>query len=226
MTKQVEQLAAAAQSAKTVIRTALLVVAATGFSAQVLAQAPAAPAAPAAAPARDGQAIATTICAACHGADGNSMIAVNPHLAQQSEQYIAGQLAAFKSGARVNAIMQGMAAGLSPEEMKNVGAYFAKQRLTKPAIAKDSKLALEGQQIWRAGIKKLDVPACAGCHGPAGAGVPAQYPRVAGQFPEYTLDSLKQYAAGTRKNTMMQPIASRLNENQMKALAEYMAGLR
>lgn len=178
------------------------------------------------APDRDGAQIATTICAACHGADGNSMVSANPHLAQQSEQYIAAQLAAYKSGARVNPIMQGMAAGLTPGEMKAVGAYFSKQRLTKPAIAKDKKLALEGQQIWRAGIKKLDIPACAGCHGPAGAGIPAQYPRVAGQWPEYTLDALKQYAAGTRKNVMMQPIAQRLSENQMKALSEYMAGMR
>lgn len=224
VTKQVGKMATAALSAKSVLRTAWLVTAAAGFSIQALAQAPA-PAA-AAAPARDGQTIASTVCAACHGADGNSMIAANPHLAQQSEQYIAAQLAAFKSGARANPIMQGMAAGLSPEEMKNVGAFYAKQRLTKPAIAKDQKLALEGQQIWRAGIKKLDVPACAGCHGPAGAGVPAQYPRVAGQFPEYTLESLKQYAAGTRKNAVMQPIAARLNESQLKALADYMAGLR
>ncbi|MBL8515915.1 MAG: cytochrome c4 [Betaproteobacteria bacterium] len=178
------------------------------------------------APDRDGTQIATTVCAACHGMDGNSMIAANPHLAQQSEQYIAAQLAAYKSGARVNPIMQGMAAGLTPGEMKAVGAYFAKQRLAKPAIAKDKKLALEGQQIWRAGIKKLDVPACAGCHGPAGAGIPAQYPRVAGQWGDYTLDALKQYAAGTRKNVMMQPIAQRLSEGQMKALSEYMAGLR
>jgi cytochrome c553 len=178
------------------------------------------------APDRDGAQIATTVCSACHGTDGNSMLAANPHLAQQSEQYIAAQLAAFKSGARANPIMQGMAAGLTPGEMKAVGAYYAKQRLSKAIPAKDKKLALEGQQIWRAGIKKLDIPACAGCHGPAGAGVPAQYPRVAGQWSEYTLDALKQYSAGTRKNTVMQPIAQRLSENQMKALSEYMAGMR
>lgn len=177
-------------------------------------------------PDRDGAQIATTVCAACHGSDGNSLAPANPHLAQQSEQYIAAQLAAYKAGTRVNPIMQGMAAGLTPGEMKAVGAYFAKQRLSKPAIAKDKKLALEGQQIWRAGIKKLDVPACAGCHGPAGAGIPAQYPRVAGQWSEYTLEALKQYAAGTRKNAVMQPIAQRLSESQMKALSEYMAGMR
>jgi cytochrome c553 len=175
---------------------------------------------------RDGAQIAATVCAACHGADGNSMLPVNPHLAQQSEQYIAAQLAAFKSGARANAVMQSMAAGLSPGEMKSVGAFYARQRLTKAAAARNKILALEGQQIWRAGIKKLDVPACAGCHGPAGAGIPAQYPRVAGQWADYTLDSLKQYASGTRKNAVMQPIAQRLSETQMKALSEYMAGLR
>jgi cytochrome c553 len=197
-------------------RRAAVAVAMISVSLQAVAQAPD----------RDGAQIATTVCAACHGADGNSMLAANPHLAQQSEQYIAAQLAAFKSGARVNPIMQGMAAGLTPGEMKAVGAYYAKQRLAKPAVAKDRKLALDGQQIWRAGIKKLDIPACAGCHGPAGAGIPAQYPRVAGQWSEITLDALKQYAAGTRKNVMMQPIAQRLSESQMKALSEYMAGMR
>ena len=214
MAEQSQRIATGKLSARQ--RALIAAVALLAASLQVAAQAPD----------RDGQQIATTICAACHGADGNSMVAANPHLAQQSEQYIAAQLAAFKSGARVNAIMQGMAAGLSAGEMKAVGAYYAKQRLTKPAIAKNQQLAQEGQQIWRAGIKKLDIPACAGCHGPAGAGIPAQYPRVAGQWSEYTLDSLKQYAAGTRKNVMMQPIAQRLTESQMKSLSEYMAGLR
>lgn len=198
------------------IRRAMLAALLLATSIQAVAQAPD----------RDGAQIATTVCAACHGMDGNSMLPANPHLAQQSEQYIAAQLAAFKSGARANPVMQAMAAGLTPGEMKAVGAYYAKQRLTKPAIAKDKKQALDGQQIWRAGIKKLDIPACAGCHGPAGAGIPAQYPRVAGQWNEYTLDALKQYAAGSRKNSVMQPIAQRLSEAQMKSLSEYMAGLR
>jgi cytochrome c553 len=173
-----------------------------------------------------GQQIATTVCAACHGADGNSLTSANPSLAAQGEQYIAAQLAAFKSGARANAIMQGMAAGLTPADMRAVGAYYARQKLTKPAVARDQKLALEGQQIWRAGVKKLDVPACAGCHSANGAGLPAQYPRIAGQWPEYTLETLKQYAAGTRKNAVMQSIVQRLNEHQLKALAEYGAGMR
>lgn len=173
-----------------------------------------------------GQQIASTVCAACHGADGNSPTSANPSLAAQGEQYIAAQLAAFKSGARANPIMQGMAAGLSPEDMRSVGAHYARQKHTRPAAARDQKLALEGREIWRAGIKKLDVPACAGCHSANGAGLPAQYPRVAGQWPEYTLESLKQYGNGARKNDVMHTIVQRLNERQLKALAEYSAGLR
>jgi len=173
-----------------------------------------------------GQQIATTVCAACHGGDGNSLAAANPHLAGQGEQYIATQLAAFKSGARANPIMQGMAANLTPEDMKSVGAYYATQKLTKPATARDAKLAAEGQQIYRAGIKKMDVPACAGCHGANGSGIPAQYPRLAGQWPEYTLAGLGEYAKGSRKHAVMGTIAERLSERQMKAVSEYIAGMR
>jgi cytochrome c553 len=173
-----------------------------------------------------GQQIATTVCAACHGADGNSLASANPHLAGQGEQYIASQLAAFKAGTRVNAVMQGMAANLTPEDMKAVGAYFAAQKLTKPAAARDKKLAEEGQQIYRAGVRKIDVPACAGCHGANGSGIPAQYPRLAGQWPEYTLQNLDEYAKGTRKHPIMATITQRLSDRQMKALAEYIAGMR
>lgn len=173
-----------------------------------------------------GQQIATTVCAACHGADGNSVAAVNPHLAGQGEQYIATQLAAFKSGARVNAIMQGMAANLTPEDMKSVGAYFATQKPAKTGSARDKKLAEEGQQIYRAGIKKLDVPACAGCHGANGSGIPAQYPRVAGQWSEYTQQELGNYAKGVRKHAVMGTIAQRLSDRQVKAVSEYIAGMR
>ncbi len=173
-----------------------------------------------------GQQIATTVCAACHGADGNSAISANPHLAGQVEQYIASQLSAFKSGTRVNAIMAGMSAGLAPEDIKAVSAYFAEQKMIRPAAAQDKKLAEEGQQIYRAGIKKLDIPACAGCHGANGAGIPAQYPRLAGQWPEYTFGGLDGFAKDKRKHPVMSTIAKRMNESQMKAVAEYVAGLR
>ena len=173
-----------------------------------------------------GQQIASTVCAACHGADGNSLASVNPHLAGQGEQYIASQLAAFKSGARPNPIMAGMAAGLAPEDMKALGAYFASQKLTKAAMARDKKLAEEGQKIYRAGSKKLDIPACAGCHGANGSGIPAQYPRLAGQWPEYTLQTLQAYASEQRKHPVMSAIAKRMTEPQLKAVAEYIAGMR
>ena len=135
-----------------------------------------------------GKAIAETVCVACHGADGNSAASANPHLAGQIEEYLFKQLKNFKAAdgkpaARNNAIMAGMVAALSEEDMKNLAAWFASQKL-KPAAAKDeSKLAL-GQKLWRQGDFKKGIPACAGCHGPAGAGIPAQYPRPSGQFSE------------------------------------------
>jgi cytochrome c553 len=172
-----------------------------------------------------GKQVASTVCVACHGADGNSVVPTNPVLAGQHADYIAAQLAAFKSGARPSPIMQGMAAGLSPEDMRNVGAWFESQ---KPAghFARDKALVERGQEIWRAGVKATDVPACAGCHGAAGHGIPAQYPRLAGQYPDLSLGWLKAFAAGTRPNPVMGQIASKLSENDMKAVAEYISGLR
>jgi cytochrome c553 len=172
-----------------------------------------------------GQQIATTVCAACHGANGMSPVPAQPHLAAQHQEYIAAQLARFKSGARANPIMQGMAAGLSPEDMRSVGAYFEMQKPVHSA-ARDKALALSGQKIWRAGDKQLGVPACAGCHGAGGHGIPAQYPRLAGQYPEMLMGWLKAYATGARANDVMQPIAARLSENDMKAVVEYISGLQ
>jgi cytochrome c553 len=172
-----------------------------------------------------GKQLATTVCAACHGADGNSTAPANPNLAGQHGGYIAMQLAAFKSGARPSPVMQGMAAGLSPEDMRNVGAYYETQK-PAPGRAGDKALVQRGQQIWRAGIKATGVPACAGCHGAAGRGIPAQYPRLAGQHPDLQMGWLKAYATGARPNAVMGPIASRLSENDMKAVIEYIAALR
>lgn len=172
-----------------------------------------------------GKQVAATVCAACHGPDGNSPAPVNPILAGQHAEYIAEQLAAFKSGARANAIMAGMSAALTPEDMRNVGAWFARQA-PKPSVAKDKALAARGQQIWRGGIKQGNVPACAGCHGAAGAGIPTQYPRLAGQYSELTFGWLKAYASGGRTNTIMSGVAGRMSEADMKAVAEYIAGLR
>ena len=144
---------------------------------------------------------------------------------KQITEYIAAQLAAFKSGTRANPIMAGMSAALSPDDMRNVAAYFS-QQVPKGGIAKDKALAERGQLIWRAGLKQGNVPACSGCHGAAGAGIPAQYPRLAGQYPELTLAWLKAYQSGSRAHGVMGPIAARLGEADMKALAEYIAGLR
>ena len=180
-----------------------------------------------------GKVIAETVCVACHGADGNSAIPANPNLAGQIEEYIYKQLKNFKSvdgkpAARNNPIMGGMAAPLSDEDMKNVAAWFASQK-QKPAAATDeSKIAL-GQKLWRQGDFKKGIPACAGCHGPAGAGLPAQYPRLAGQFAEYTEGQLKSFRVDERANDpekMMRTIAAKLSDVEIKAVAEYAAGLR
>ena len=172
-----------------------------------------------------GQQIATTVCAACHGADGVGTAPANPHLAGQVGDYVAAQLAAFKSGVRPSPVMQGMAAGLSPEDMAALGAYYQAQKPVQ-GMARDKALAARGQQIWRGGIKGMGVPACAGCHGAAGGGIPAQYPRLAGQQPELSLEWLKAYATGARPHAVMGPVAAKLSENDMRAVSEYIAGLR
>lgn len=200
-----------------------------GFALMALVYASASAAEPESAAKADverGKQIATTVCAACHGADGNSAMAANPILAGQNAGYIANQLAAFKSGARPSPIMQGMAAALSPEDMANVGAYFQMQKNASPNKATDKAAVERAQKIWRSGIKSAGVPACAGCHGAAGHGIPVQYPRLAGQYADLTLGWLKAYAAGGRPHPVMSPIASKLAEGDMKALSDYIAGLR
>ena len=175
-----------------------------------------------------GQAAAIT-CAACHGGDGNSAIAINPSLAGQHPEYITKQLMNFKSGERNNAIMKGMVAMLATDEdMKNVAAFYAAQK-PRPGIARDQALVDAGQKIYRGGDVNAGIPACASCHSPSGAGIPAQYPRLAGQMKEYTLAQLKAFKAGERANdnaAMMRTIAGRLSDKQMEALAEYVSGLQ
>jgi cytochrome c553 len=172
-----------------------------------------------------GQQLASTVCAACHGADGIGTAPANPNLAAQGRDYIAAQLAAFKSGVRPSPIMQGMAAGLTPEDMLAVGAHYEAQKPVQ-GLARDKALAERGQRIWRGGIKALGVPACAGCHGAGGGGIPAQYPRLAGQPAELSLGWLKAYATGSRPHAVMGPVAAKLSENDMKAVSEYIVGLR
>ena len=180
-----------------------------------------------------GQSIANKVCAACHGADGNSPTPANPKLAGQIPEYIQKQLGNFKSvpgkkSERENPIMGGMAAGLSAEDMRDVAAYFAAQS-PKPGAAKHPETLAFGRKIWRGGDSAKGVPACAACHGAAGAGLPAQYPRLAGQYPEYIEAQLKAFRAGERRNDankMMQSIASRMSDPEIRAVADYISGLR
>ena len=171
------------------------------------------------------QQLATTVCAACHGADGNSAVSINPTLAAQSADYVASQLSHFKSGERKNAVMSGIAATLAPDDINNLAAYFAKQAL-KPQSAKDKALAQLGEKIYRGGNFASGVPACAACHGPNGAGVPIQYPRLGGQHADYTMGQLKAFRSEERLNTVMNGVAAKLSDREIQGVAEYIAGLR
>jgi cytochrome c553 len=177
--------------------------------------------------------IAETVCVACHGADGNSPTSANPILAGQGSAYLFKQLAEFKASdgkpaLRNNPTMAGMTAALSADDMKGLALYFSQQK-RKPASATDEKLVAAGKTLWRKGDFDKGIPACAGCHGPTGAGVPAQYPRLAGQYAEYTELQLKNFRSEERSNDpekMMRSIADKLSDKQIKALADYVAGLR
>jgi cytochrome c553 len=179
------------------------------------------------------QATANQVCAACHAGDGNSTAPANPKIAGQIPEYLHKQLADFKAQggkkpARENAVMLGMVANLSDADMKALAAFYAGQKL-KPAAAADKNLAALGQKIWRGGNAANGVPACAGCHGPAGAGMPAQYPRLAGQYAEYLAAQLKAFKEGGRANDpngMMRGVAVRMTDREIRAVAEYAAGLR
>lgn len=173
-----------------------------------------------------GEASFAAVCASCHGADGNSGIPVNPKLSQQHPEYLVKQLQEFKSGKRKNAIMAGFAGALSEDDMKNI-AYWAASQKAKPGFAKDKELAALGERIYRGGIADRQVAACAGCHSPTGAGIPAQYPRLAGQHAEYIATQLTSFREGVRKNSLqMSQVAAKLNDREIRALADYVAGLR
>ncbi len=173
-----------------------------------------------------GEASFAAVCAACHAPDGNSLIAANPKLAQQHPEYLVKQLQEFKGGKRVNAIMNGMAAPLSDADMKNISYWLGSKKAT-PGVVGDKTLLALGEKIYRGGIADRKVPACSGCHSPNGAGIPAQYPRLSGQFADYAVAQLTAFRDGTRANSLqMTEIAARLNDREIKALAEYVAGLR
>jgi cytochrome c553 len=180
-----------------------------------------------------GQGIASRVCAACHGPDGNSTTSANPKLAGQVQEYLQKQLANFKPASgkkaeRENPIMAGMAAPLSTDDMRNVAAYYARQT-PKPGAAKGKEALELGRRVWRAGDTSRGLPACAGCHGATGAGIPSQFPRLAGQYAEYTENQLKAFRTGTRANDpsrTMRAIAAKMTDAEISAVADYVAGLR
>ncbi len=179
------------------------------------------------------QQIVTQACAACHGADGNSAQSANPVLAGQHADYTLKQLMNFKPqdgkpAERPSALMAGMVTSLSAEDMRNLASFFESN---KPRLraARDPELVRLGQAIYRGGILAKGVAACTSCHGPSGAGVPAQFPRLAGQYSEYSAAQLKAFRSGERANDpnrMMRAVAEKLSDREIAAVAEYIAGLR
>ena len=194
--------------------------------------APAASAPAAAAPAEvkpdlaQGSAKFAAVCAACHGADGNSAVPANPKLAQQHPDYLIKQLQEFKSGKRASPIMRAFASQLSDADMKNI-AYWVGSQKAKPGFARDKDLVVLGERIYRGGVADRQIAACAGCHSPDGAGIPIQYPRLSGQQGEYVFAQLAAFRDGVRNNSQqMSQVAAKLNDREMRAVADYIAGLR
>jgi cytochrome c553 len=173
-----------------------------------------------------GEASFGAVCAACHSADGNSLVPANPKLAQQHPEYLIKQLHEFKSGKRTSPIMTAFASMLSEEDTNNVAYWLASIKATT-GVASDKDLVALGERIYRGGIADRQVAACAGCHSPNGAGIPAQYPRLSGQHAEYAAAQLTAFRDGTRKNSgPMTDVAAKLNDREIKAVADYVAGLR
>ena len=166
------------------------------------------------------------VCVACHAADGNSSTPANPKLAGQHPEYLIKQLQEYKSGKRANAIMQGFAATLSDDDMRNIAYWLADQKATT-GFATEKDLVRAGERIYRGGIADRQIAACAGCHSPNGAGIPSQYPRLSGQHAEYTETQLRHFRDGTRRNNaQMTGVAAKMNDREIKAVSDYIAGLR
>lgn len=205
------------KSLAALLATALLAATATNATAQ--------PAAPKIDLAK-GAASYAAVCVACHAADGNSTVPLQPSLAQQHPEYLQKQMLEFKSGVRQDPIMQGFAAMLTEEDSLNISHWLATQK-AKPGFAKEKDLVMAGERIYRGGIPDRQIPACAGCHSPNGAGMPSQYPRLSGQHAEYTIKQMVAFRDGTRNNNaMMKGVAAKMNDREIKAVADYIAGLR
>lgn len=166
------------------------------------------------------------VCVACHAADGNSTVAANPKLAQQHPEYLVKQLQEYKSGKRANAVMSGFAAALSDDDMRNIAFWLASQK-GSTGFARDKDLVTLGERIYRGGLADRRVAACAACHAPNGAGIPAQYPRLAGQHADYIATQMKAFRSGERKNNLqMSQIAAHMSDKEIAAVSDYIAGLR
>jgi cytochrome c553 len=173
-----------------------------------------------------GEATATQVCVACHAVDGSRGAPSFPILQGQHPEYLVKQLTEFKSGKRKNAVMQGFAANLSDADMRNVAAFFASKK-AKEGFATNKDTVALGEKIFRGGIAAKSVPACAGCHSPNGAGIPAQYPRLSGQHSDYTKAQLTAFRQGDRTNSaQMTTISANLSDKEIAALSDYIAGLR
>ena len=202
-----------------ILFTSLLLAASATFAAEGEAKAAAKP------DLAKGEATATNVCSACHTKDGSRGSPANPIIQGQHPEYLVKQLTEFKSGKRANAIMSGMAATLTEDDMKNVAAFYA-SKTAKPGFAKNKELVTLGEKIYRGGIADRMIPACAGCHSPTGAGIPAQYPRLAGQHGDYTEAQLIAFRGGVRKNSIpMTGVAAKMNDREIKAVSDYIAGL-
>ncbi|MBU3610010.1 cytochrome c4 [Polynucleobacter wuianus] len=166
-----------------------------------------------------------TACLTCHGPKGQSATGTWPKLSAQHTAYTTKQLKNFKEGSRANPVMMGMAANLTEQDMQNISAFLSRQPISQ-GLAQNKDTIELGQSIYRGGIAAKGVPACAACHSPTGVGIPAQYPLVGGQWAEYTNAQLLAFREGVRKNSsQMTTIATKLSDNEMKAVADYMAGL-
>jgi cytochrome c553 len=165
-------------------------------------------------------------CMSCHGAAGNSTIVANPKLAGQIEAYTHKQLVDFTTPNRQQPIMTTYAKMLTEDEKRNIAAYLATQK-AKPGAAKNKDTVELGRKIYRGGIAEKGVAACASCHGATAGGIPAQYPRLSGQHQDYTYAQLDAFKTGTRKNSVqMTALAQRMSPEEMKAVSDYISGLK
>ncbi|HEY4079989.1 MAG TPA: c-type cytochrome [Burkholderiaceae bacterium] len=209
------------------MKTAALVFSASLLAFSALSAIAAEPAAPVKPDLAKGAAISAQTCAACHTSDGSRGAATNPILQGQHVEYLAKQLHDFKDGKRKNAVMTGMAAPLSDDDIRNVTAFYASKPATKPGAAKNKDLATLGEKIYRGGIADRHIAACAGCHSPTGAGMPAQYPRIGSQQGDYLLAQLNAFRSGARANNLvMTAITEHMTDKEIAAVADYIAGLR